>query len=144
MAALRVVQWATGNIGTRSLRGAIEHPELELVGVQVHSSDKAGRDAGELCGLDRRACWPRTASTTCSPSEADCILYMPQACDIDEVCRLLESGANIVTTRGEFHHPASIDAGVARASRPRARPARRRSTAPAAAPASSPRRFRSC
>ena len=28
----RVVQWATGNIGTRSLRGVIEHPDLELVG----------------------------------------------------------------------------------------------------------------
>ena len=26
----RVVQWATGNIGTRALRAVIEHPELEL------------------------------------------------------------------------------------------------------------------
>ncbi len=51
-APLRVVQWATGNIGTRSLRAVIEHPSLELVGVYVHSEDKAGRDAGELCGLD--------------------------------------------------------------------------------------------
>ena len=25
------------------------------------------------------------------------------------MCRLLESGANVVTTRGEFHHPASMD-----------------------------------
>ena len=33
---------------------------------------------------------------------------MPRACDFDEVCRLLESGANIVTTRGEFHRPASM------------------------------------
>ena len=46
----RVVQWATGNIGTRSLRAVIEHPDLELVGVFVYSDDKAGRDAGELCG----------------------------------------------------------------------------------------------
>ena len=30
--AYRVVQWATGNIGTRSLRAVIEHPRLELVG----------------------------------------------------------------------------------------------------------------
>jgi 2,4-diaminopentanoate dehydrogenase len=29
---------------------------------------------------------------------------------MDDVCRLLESGINIVTTRGEFHHPASMDA----------------------------------
>lgn len=45
-------------------------------------------------------------------SGADCVLYMPLVCDLDEVCRLLESGANIVTTRGEFHHPPSMDPDV--------------------------------
>ena len=40
----RVVQWATGNIGTRSLRAVIEHPRQTLVGLHVHSPDKAGRD----------------------------------------------------------------------------------------------------
>jgi hypothetical protein len=49
---LRVVQWSTGNIGSRSPRTVIEHPRLELVGVHVHSADKAGRDAGELIDLD--------------------------------------------------------------------------------------------
>ena len=34
---------------------------------------------------------------------------MPASCDLDQVCRLLASGANIVTTRGEFHRPASLD-----------------------------------
>jgi 4-hydroxy-tetrahydrodipicolinate reductase len=28
---------------------------------------------------------------------------------MDEVCALLASGANVVTTRGEFHHPGSMD-----------------------------------
>ncbi|HEX3925621.1 MAG TPA: hypothetical protein VHY31_25310 [Streptosporangiaceae bacterium] len=68
----RVVQWATGNIGTRSLHSVIEHPDLILA------------------------------------LGADCVLYMPASCDLDEVCRLLASGANIVTTRGEFHRPASL------------------------------------
>jgi hypothetical protein len=36
MTALRVVQWATGNIGARSLRAVIGHPELELAGVYRH------------------------------------------------------------------------------------------------------------
>ena len=45
---------------------------------------------------------------------ADCVLYMQQGCDIDDVCRILESGANIVTTRGEFHRPASMDPAVRR------------------------------
>jgi hypothetical protein len=34
---------------------------------------------------------------------------MQQGCDIDDVCRILESGTNIVTTRGEFHRPDSMD-----------------------------------
>jgi hypothetical protein len=49
--SLRVVQWATGNIGTYALRGVIEHLGLQLAGVHVHTPAKAGRDAGELCGL---------------------------------------------------------------------------------------------
>ncbi len=42
----RVVQWATGNIGSHSLRAVIAHPNLDLVGLYVYSEDKAGRDAG--------------------------------------------------------------------------------------------------
>src|SRR5262245_39704251 len=109
MTSYRVVQWATGNIGTRSLRSVIEHPQLDLVGVYVHSPDKAGQDAGELCGLD-----PVGIAATNDVDEivalgADCVLYMPRALDAGEVCRLLASGTNVVTTRGEFHHPASME-----------------------------------
>jgi 4-hydroxy-tetrahydrodipicolinate reductase len=105
----KVVQWASGNIGARSLRGVIEHPDLVLVGLYVYSQDKAGTDAGELCGLG-----PTGVRATADIDEilglgADCVLYMPRACDLDDVCRLLESGTNIVTTRGEFHHPDSMD-----------------------------------
>jgi hypothetical protein len=46
----RVVQWATGTIGVRGLRAIIEHPHTTPAGVYVHGQDKAGRDAGELCG----------------------------------------------------------------------------------------------
>ena len=60
---------------------------------------------------------------------------MPRACDFDEVARLLEAGSNVVTTRGEFHRPASMDPDDARADRGGLRrPAAHRSTAPAAAP----------
>ena len=47
----RVAQWSTGNVGRLALRGILQHPDLELAGVLVHSPDKAGRDAGELAGL---------------------------------------------------------------------------------------------
>jgi hypothetical protein len=108
----RVVQWATGNIGTRALRSVIEHPTLDLAGVWVHSPDKAGRDAGHLCGLDATGVAATNDIEDVVALGADCVLYMPRALDADEVCRLLASGANVVTTRGEFHHPPSMDAAL--------------------------------
>ncbi|MFF4518541.1 NAD(P)H-dependent amine dehydrogenase family protein [Streptomyces mirabilis] len=109
---LRVVQWASGNIGSRALRAVLEHPDLTLAGLYAHTPDKAGRDAGELCGLG-----PTGVIATHDIDEivalgADCVLCMPRACDMDEVCRLLASGANVVTTRGEFHRAASLDPAV--------------------------------
>jgi 4-hydroxy-tetrahydrodipicolinate reductase len=109
---LRVVQWATGNIGARSLRAVIEHPDLELAGVYVYGVDKAGRDAGDLCGVDSTGVEATNDVDEILALEADCILYMPRACDFDDVCRLLGSGANVVTTRSEFHRPASLDPAV--------------------------------
>ncbi len=50
---LRVVQWTTGNIGTRALRAVIDHPALTLAGLYVHSDAKEGLDAGELCDRAR-------------------------------------------------------------------------------------------
>jgi 4-hydroxy-tetrahydrodipicolinate reductase len=105
----RVVQWATGNIGLRSLRAVIEHPDLDLVGLYVYSDQKVGRDAGELCGLDPvgvRATNDMDEILALSP---DCVLHMANTADIDVLCRLLESGANVVTTTGEFHYPPSMD-----------------------------------
>jgi hypothetical protein len=106
----RVVQWATGNIGSRSLRAVIEHPQLTLVGVYVTAPAKEGLDAGELCGLGPTGVLATRAIEDVLALEPDCVLYMPQACDFDDVCRLLEAGVNVVSTRGEFHHPGSMDA----------------------------------
>jgi 4-hydroxy-tetrahydrodipicolinate reductase len=104
----RVVQWATGNIGTRSLRAVIEHPTLELVGLHVHSPDKLGMDAGTLCGLDPVGVTATSDIEDVLALAPDCVLYMPQGCDVHELSRLLAAGINVVTTRGEFHHPGSM------------------------------------
>ena len=106
---LRVVQWATGNVGTRALRRIIEHPGLSLVGLYVHSAGKAGQDAGVLCGLAPVGVLATTSIEDVVALRPDCVSYMPLLCSLDEVCRLLESGINIVTTRGEFLHPGSMD-----------------------------------
>jgi len=105
----RVVQWATGNIGTRSLRAVIEHPDLELVGLRVHSADKAGKDAGELAGIGAVGVKATNSIDDIVALRPDCVLYMQEGYDLDDVCRLLESGINIVSTRSEFHNPGLID-----------------------------------
>ena len=107
---LKVVQWATGNIGSRSLRAVVEHPGLELTGVWVSSTEKVGSDATGLCGLENATGIVATNSTAeLVAQDADCVLYMRQGTDIDELCQLLASGKNVVTTRGDFHHPPFMD-----------------------------------
>ena len=108
----RVVQWATGNIGTRSLRAVIEHPALELVGLFVYSEAKAGKDAGELCGLGATGVMATRSVDEILALRPDCVLYMADRADFDVLCRLLESGSNVVSTRSEFHRPAALDPDV--------------------------------
>ena len=107
----RVVQWGGGNIGPPALRGVIEHPDLDLVGVYVYSDDKVGRDAGELCGLDPVGIKATRDIEEILALKPDCVLYMANwtAETIDVVCRLLESGANVVCSTGEFYYPAGMD-----------------------------------
>src|SRR3954449_10650323 len=96
----RVVQWATGNIGLRALREVIRHPDLDLVGVLVYDPAKDGVDAGDLCGEATTGVRATTDVTAARALDADCVLYMPQWLNLDDVCALLESGKNVVTTRG--------------------------------------------
>lgn len=105
----RVVQWATGTVGARAMRAVMEHPKMELVGVHVHSAAKEGRDAGELCGLPPVGVKATRDIERIIALKPDCVLYMQEGCNFDDVCRLLEAGINIVTTRGEFFNPAKMD-----------------------------------
>ena len=104
----RVIQWATGNIGSRAMRRVIEHPDMELVGLWVSSPGKVGIDAGALAGLADTGIKATNSVDEIVALDADCVLYMPQGCDWDVVCRLLASGKNVVSTRGEFHNPAMM------------------------------------
>ena len=98
----RVVQWATGNIGRRALREVIRHPGLDLVGVLVFDPAKDGVDAGDLCG-ERPIGVPATTDRAAARGlGADCVLYMPRRLGLEDIVALLESGANVVTTRGEL------------------------------------------
>ena len=105
----RVVQWATGNIGTHSLRAVITHPDLDLVGLYVYSEDKAGRDAGEICGTPPTGILATRDVEEILALQPDCVLFMGDRVDLDVLCRLLETGTNVVSTRSEFHNPDRLD-----------------------------------
>ena len=104
-----VVQWATGNVGSRALRRVIEHPGLDLAGVWVSNPDKVGRDAGELAGVAPVGIKATNSIDDVIALKPDCVLYMPHVNVVDEVCRMLESGINIVSTRMEYQNPAGLD-----------------------------------
>jgi 2,4-diaminopentanoate dehydrogenase len=99
----RVVQWSTGNVGRLALRGIIGHPDLELVGVWVHGPDKVGKDAGELCGSSPVGVRATNDADALIALKPDCVSYMatgdlrPHEA-VDDMCRILESGANVVST----------------------------------------------
>ena len=100
----RVAQWAAGRIGRSAMRAVIDHPTLELVGLHVHSADKVGRDAGELCGVSPVGVLATSSIDELIQSQPDCVLYMPEGYDIDAMEKLLNAGINIVTTRSEFFY----------------------------------------
>ncbi|MEH3130006.1 MAG: dihydrodipicolinate reductase [Mycolicibacterium neoaurum] len=98
--ALRVVQWATGGVGTAAIKGVLDHPDLELVGCWVHSADKNGRDVGELIGGDPIGVLATTSLEDILALDADAVVYAPLLPNPDEVAALLRSGKNVVTPVG--------------------------------------------
>ncbi len=106
---LNIVQWATGNIGLRSLAAVIDHPHLNLVGVHVYSAAKVGKDAGELCGREPIGVAATNTVEDILALRPDCVLYMPQWTNVDELTTLLAAGINVVTTHVDFHNPRLLD-----------------------------------
>ena len=100
----RVVQWGTGTVGTEMLATIIDHrPDLQLVGVKVYSADKDGVDAGTLAGREPTGVAATTNVDHVLALGADCVIYTPRTASLDDVCAILASGANVVTTAFLFH-----------------------------------------
>ena len=105
----RVVQWATGKVGAGSLRAIVRHPSLDLVGLYVHSESKAGCDAGEICGIAPVGIKATRSIEDVIALKPDCVMYMQEGANLDDICRLLEAGINIITTRGKFFNPEKMN-----------------------------------
>jgi 2,4-diaminopentanoate dehydrogenase len=99
----RVIQWSTGNVGRYALRGIINHPGLELVGLWVHSEKKAGMDAGELAGVGPTGVIATNDVDALLALDADVVVYnatgdlRPHEA-VEDTVRILNSGKNVVGT----------------------------------------------
>jgi 2,4-diaminopentanoate dehydrogenase len=114
----RVIQWSTGNVGVASLRCIIRHPELELAGVWVHSAEKAGKDAGELCGLPVTGVLATNDADALLAMDADAVCYTATADlrpvdALNDMARIAASGKNIVSSSVvAMVWPAHVDEGM--------------------------------
>lgn len=99
----RVIQWSTGNVGRFALRCIIGHPQLQLVGVWVHDPAKAGKDAGELCGVEPVGVRATSDVDLLLALDAHCVCYTATADlrpfeAVEDVCRILASGKDVVSS----------------------------------------------
>ncbi len=100
----RVIQWATGTVGSAALKYFIENPVIDLVGVYVTNPEKVGKDAGDLVGLPKTGVLATGSADEILAMDADCVLFAPSMMTppIDMVCQLLASGKNVVSPAGPF------------------------------------------
>ena len=118
MSRRRVVQWSTGGVGAHAIAAIARRPDLELVGVWVHDPDKAGRDAGELAGIGPIGLTATSDASALLAPAPDCICYAASGESrpveaVDDLCRMLAAGANVVTTSVPgLLYPAAFDPGA--------------------------------
>lgn len=75
----KVGVWGPGSMGLIALRGVIDHPQLQLVDLVVHSDRKAGRDAGELCGIATVGVTATQDPAALLAGDADAVVYAAAA-----------------------------------------------------------------
>lgn len=101
---LRVIQWATGAVGTEMVTAVLDHrTDIEYVGARVYTQSKDGVDLGTLVGRSAIGVAATTDVDRILATDADLVLYAPSFADLDDVCALLESGKNVATVSFLFH-----------------------------------------
>lgn len=98
----RVAHGGTGLTGREALRGIINDPELDLIGVLVTTPEKVGVDAGSLCGLPDTGLLATDDADAIIAAKPDCFCYCGTAVRreeeaIEDMARLLRAGINVVT-----------------------------------------------
>ena len=101
----RVIQWATGAMGKTCLRGVIDHPALELVGLKVYNPKKVGADAGDIARRDPTGVKAVMDIEDILKLDADVVIHAPRitppaGSHDGDIQRLLASGKNVISING--------------------------------------------
>ena len=100
---LRVIHCGTGTAGALALADILQNPAMELVGLLVHSEEKAGKDAGLIAGQDACGVVATANYEELIRLEADAVCYMMLTPNLDHIAGFLQSGKTVVTTTGLMH-----------------------------------------
>lgn len=95
---IRVFQVATGNVGTEMIRRIGNHPGLELIGLHCYTTEKIGRDAGEIAGIDPVGVLATGSVDAILAAEPDVVTFHGVFPDEDLYVKVLEAGIDVVTT----------------------------------------------
>lgn len=106
--AIRVAAIGTGNVGRHALTQLITDPAYELTAVWVSSPEKAGKDAGDLAGLEVSTGITATNDLDeVLATQPDCAVYtamadnrLPEA--LEDYRRILAAGVNVVGSSAVF------------------------------------------
>ncbi len=110
----RVIQWSSGNVGRGLLKSILRRPELELAGLYVTSAEKHGRDVGEILRGEPIGVTASSDIDSIVDTPADVVIHTPLPslvygddpdADVQNICRLLAAGKNVITTVG-YMYPA--------------------------------------
>jgi hypothetical protein len=108
----RAIQWATGAMGKATLRGMLDHPAVDVVGVYVYGKDKVGLDAGSLARRDPTGVRATNDIDEILALDADVVVHAgrlgPYGAHDADLIRLLRSGKNVISING-YTHPGGTD-----------------------------------
>lgn len=119
---LKIIQWATGSAGKMAARAVHNAPGMELVGCYTTTDAKNGKDLGDICGIGPIGVIATTDKEAIYATPADCVLHMSMEegpvekalAAVDDICRMLESGKNVVSVAGTLtFYPKGIGHGAA-------------------------------
>lgn len=98
----RVVQCYSGGVGAEIARRLIHHPRMELVGMLVHSDEKAGRDIGEVVGAPPIGILATQSLEDIIALKPDAAIWSAGGYHPADIATLLGAGINVYTGLGGY------------------------------------------